>query len=237
MLDLNICKNLYAEGPATRSSWTVYAYNHRALVAPNDPCTNATGHRSAGIAFAPPTDTSYPDEYRGAMFVSDYTRRCIWSVGTDPDGSPDYGNIHTFVAGVAKPVNLAIGPGGDLYYVDLDGTIRRAALHGRREPAAHRPLATADPGRRAHAAERAVRRAADRAIPTARSLTYERDLNGDGLDVRFDRAGADLHLPDSRQRHGRPSRHRSLRPHRRDDGAGVLPGHTTQTGQPDLPPR
>ena len=42
------------------------------------------------------------------------------------DGNPAPGLVRTFVAGAANPVNLEIGPGGDLFYVDFDGgTIRR----------------------------------------------------------------------------------------------------------------
>ena len=38
---------------------------------------------------------------------------------------PSPGSIDTFVAGAANPVNVEFGPGGDLFYVDLAGTIRR----------------------------------------------------------------------------------------------------------------
>ena len=38
---------------------------------------------------------------------------------------PSPGSIDTFVAGAANPVNLEFGPGGDLFYVDFAGTIRR----------------------------------------------------------------------------------------------------------------
>ena len=42
------------------------------------------------------------------------------------DGQPSTGQVRTFVAGAANPVNLQIGPGGELYYVDFDGgTVRR----------------------------------------------------------------------------------------------------------------
>jgi hypothetical protein len=45
---------------------------------------------------------------------------------TGGDGLPDPATRATFVAGAANPVDLQIGPGGDLFYVDYDGgTIRR----------------------------------------------------------------------------------------------------------------
>ncbi len=38
---------------------------------------------------------------------------------------PSPGSIETFVAGAANPVNVEFGPGGDLFYVDFAGSIRR----------------------------------------------------------------------------------------------------------------
>ncbi len=45
------------------------------------------------------------------------------------DGLPDPTNRATFVLGAASPVDLKTGPGGDLFYADLNGgTIRRISL-------------------------------------------------------------------------------------------------------------
>ena len=45
------------------------------------------------------------------------------------DGVPDPATIRTFAAGAANPVELQIGPGGDLFYADFDGgTIRRVSF-------------------------------------------------------------------------------------------------------------
>ena len=42
------------------------------------------------------------------------------------NGLPDPATRATFAAGAANPVDLQIGPGGDLFYVDFSGgTIRR----------------------------------------------------------------------------------------------------------------
>jgi hypothetical protein len=47
------------------------------------------------------------------------------------DGHPASGQIRTFVAGAANPVNLETGPGGELFYPDFDGgTIRRIQYVG-----------------------------------------------------------------------------------------------------------
>ncbi len=62
----------------------------------------------------------------------------------EPTGSPTPNNRQTFVSGASNPVELQFGPGGDLYYVDLDGgTIRRIrSLTTNRAPVAR---ATATP--------------------------------------------------------------------------------------------
>jgi hypothetical protein len=60
------------------------------------------------------------------------------------DGVPDPARIRTFAAGAANPVQLQIGPGGDLFYADFDGgTIRQVSF-----PPANQPptaVATATP--------------------------------------------------------------------------------------------
>jgi PKD repeat protein len=58
------------------------------------------------------------------------------------DGNPAPGQIRTFVAGAANPVNLETGPRGDLFYVDFDGgTIRRIEYNNHNPEA----VATASP--------------------------------------------------------------------------------------------
>ena len=139
--DLNLCETLYAQGPpptpgrttrttTTRGSWPARA----AASAPR---------RSPAWPSRPPRG-SFPDEYDGALFFSDYSRDCIWAMLRGPDGLPDPANRMTFVAGASNPAELQFGPGGDLYYVDLDGgNIRRVrSLVTNRAPVAR---ATATP--------------------------------------------------------------------------------------------
>ena len=89
---------------------------------------------------------------------------------------PESGSARIFAAGAATPVDLEIGPGGDLFYVDiLGGTVRRIS--------ARQPVPTARrhrrPHRRSGAAERRPRRARlDR--PGGETLSYAWDLDGDG---------------------------------------------------------
>jgi len=78
------------------------------------------------VAFYPTAGGPYPAAYNGAVFFADYSRRCIWaSLPSTPGGLPDPANLQTFVSDAASPVDLEVGPGGELYYVDLGGTIRR----------------------------------------------------------------------------------------------------------------
>jgi glucose/arabinose dehydrogenase/PKD repeat protein len=121
--NLNICENLYAQGTGAVQA-PLFAWNHSAVVVPGETCP--TGSSSAsGIAFGR-TNSNYPSEYHGALFFADYSRDCIWAMLPGANGVPDPARIRTFAAGAANPVELQIGPGGDLFYPDFDaGTIRR----------------------------------------------------------------------------------------------------------------
>ena len=64
--------------------------------------------------------------YQGALFFSDNLRNNIWVMFKGADGLPDPTNRATFLLGAPSPVDLKTGPGGDLFYADLNGgTIRR----------------------------------------------------------------------------------------------------------------
>src|SRR5262249_10589480 len=121
--DLSLCESLYAQSAAVTAPY--YQYAHSDQVAPNDPCP--TGSTAiAGLAFAPSAGGTSPPAYAGALFFADNARDCIWVMKVGADGRPSPYLIETFVAGAANPVDLQIGPGGELYYIDFDGgTIRR----------------------------------------------------------------------------------------------------------------
>src|SRR2546428_6498865 len=112
-----------------------YTYAHSAKVVPGESCP--TGSSSiTGLAFY--TGGSYPTTYNGSLFFADYSRNCIWAMLAGSNGLPDPNNIVTFVAPAAAPVELQIGPGGDLFYVDFNGgEIRRLTFSG---PPPPRPL-------------------------------------------------------------------------------------------------
>ena len=153
-----------------------FRYHHNDLVLPNDVCPKG-GSSVAGTSFAFASGGSYPAEYRGALFFADYTRRCIWAIPTGTNGLPDISKRKTFVGGAAQPVDLQVGPGGDLFYVDLGGTVRRIRYFNQNQP----PIAVASANPTSGAAPLTV--AFDGSTSSdadGDALTYAWDLDGDG---------------------------------------------------------
>jgi glucose/arabinose dehydrogenase/regulation of enolase protein 1 (concanavalin A-like superfamily) len=125
---LNICMNLYNQRQAITTPY--FAYHHTTKVVSGETCS--TGSSSiAGLAFEFYDGSSYPAEYHGALFFADYARKCIWAITKGENGLPAPGLIRTFVTDAAGPVDVQVGPNGDLFYVDFDGgTIRRIRYTG-----------------------------------------------------------------------------------------------------------
>ncbi|HZS53367.1 MAG TPA: PQQ-dependent sugar dehydrogenase, partial [Bryobacteraceae bacterium] len=118
---LGICTSLYSQTNATTAPY--YTYNHQAKVAAGDETGVGSGAIS-GLTFY--DSGSYPATYQGALFFADYLRNDIWVMFKGTDGLPNPANIANFMLGAASPTDLKIGPGGDLFYADLNGgTIRR----------------------------------------------------------------------------------------------------------------
>jgi glucose/arabinose dehydrogenase len=124
--NLNICENLY--GATNRVKAPYYTYAHQAKVVSGETCPTGSSAVS-GLAFY--KTGPYPDSYDRALFFADYARNCIWVMKRGTNGLPDRAKRSTFVAGAAVPVDLQIGPDGDLFYADLaGGTIRRIRYFG-----------------------------------------------------------------------------------------------------------
>jgi glucose/arabinose dehydrogenase len=121
--NLNLCESLYSGAGQTAP---YYTYNHTAAVVPGESCS-AGGDAVSGLAFYPSSGGNYPAAYAGALFFADYSRNCIYAMRpSTPGGLPSTTNIEAFGQAASSPADLAIGPGNELYYVDLGGgTVRR----------------------------------------------------------------------------------------------------------------
>jgi glucose/arabinose dehydrogenase/PKD repeat protein len=175
--NLNICESLYGQPNAVAAPY--HAYHHNSRVVPNESCP--TGSSSiAGLQFEfTAASNSYPAEYDGALFFADYSRDCIWAMLKGADGHPAQGQIRTFAAGAANPVNLETGPGGDLFYVDFDGgTIRRIRYFSTNQPPT--AVATATPTTGAAPLTVAFDGTSSSDPDPGDTLTYAWDLDGDG---------------------------------------------------------
>ena len=164
----------------------------------------------SGVAFTPPA-SSFPDRATTARCSSPTTAatasgRC--SRGTnglpDPSNRPDLRRRRRRTRS-----ELQFGPGGDLYYVDLDGgTIRRVrslTANQRADRAGH-----GDADAAARAADRDLRRPRLER-PRRPAITYAWDLDGDGAFDDSTSATPELHVHDDRHVHRPAARARPRR--------------------------
>jgi glucose/arabinose dehydrogenase/PKD repeat protein len=171
-LNVTICENLYATGPATVTP-PYWSYRHGQQPGPAS-CTNA-GSAISAIAFA---GAPYPAQYHGALFVGDYVSSCMWALMPGSNGLPDPANIKTILTGVA-PVDLEAGPDGRLYYVDIGaGTVSRLDYFSSNQP----PIAsfTATPPYGLTPLTVQFDASATTDDGPSSSLTFQWDLDGDG---------------------------------------------------------
>jgi len=172
-----LCMNLYENdnaGGRTPVTPPFHSYRHMG------------GASISAVAFY--TGEQWPAEYRNALFFADLiTNRIRVLADTDGDGLPDplpEGGAPVFGLGNLPVVDLVSGPGGDLFFVNINnGRITRIAWDAdtsRRNLAPSAAIALAK-GALADGPERTVSFSAANSVdPDGDSLAWTWDLDGDG---------------------------------------------------------
>ncbi|CAN5874336.1 hypothetical protein BH18ACT11_BH18ACT11_00830 [soil metagenome] len=171
--DLNICENLYTQTNAVNAPY--FTYGHGTQVA-GESCPTNNGSVISALAFY--NGGSYPDEYDDALFFADHSRKCIWVMPKGTNGLPNPGQLKPFVTGAENPVDLQVGPNGDLFYVDLNGgTIRRIQYASANQPPIARATANPTSGPTPLTVSFDGTSSSD---ADGSTLTHDWDLDGDG---------------------------------------------------------
>ncbi|MFI9815063.1 PQQ-dependent sugar dehydrogenase [Saccharothrix variisporea] len=176
---LTMCSSLYSTAGSVTAPY--YAYNHNACVVNYTGCRTG-GSSITGIAFY--NGGSYPSAYNGALFFGDHSRNEIWAMMPGANGLPDPAVRQCLVcadssgAGAGHPVDLQIGPGGDLFYVNMDnGTIHRVVYTAANQPPTARISANPTSGDAPLTVNFSGTASTD---PEGGALAYSWDLDGNG---------------------------------------------------------
>jgi PKD repeat protein len=171
---LTICSDLYDTPGSTAAPY--FTYNHQDSVVNGDGCSTGSSSVSAMAFYASGT---YPGSYDGALFFGDHSRNCIWVMPEGSNGLPDPSEVAVFLSPAIGPVDLEIGPGGDLFYAGFDdGTIRRIQYFSDNQPPI--VVATAHPTS-GDAPLHVDLDASDSHDPNGDPLSFSWDLDGDGI--------------------------------------------------------
>ena len=103
------------------------------------------------------------------------------------------------MTGAAQPVDLQVGPGGDLFYVSFSGTVRRIRYFNQNQP----PIAVVSANTTSGAAPLTVTfDGSGSSDPDGDALAYAWDLDGDGAFDDATNAAANVHVHPTWQLHG-----------------------------------
>lgn len=162
-----------------------YGYQHSAKVTASEICRTGSSAIS-GIAFNNNAN-NYPPAYDNALYFADSSRRCIWAVLADPNGNPNAANRVALVQNDntsstdkgPRVVDLQSGPGGNLYYVDLEGgRVVRLDYFSANQPPTALISATPTNGPAPLAVQFSAAASSD--PEDGSNLQYAWDLDGDG---------------------------------------------------------
>jgi PKD repeat protein len=112
--NLDICEGLY--GTPEVVTHPTFHYQHLNAVVPGESCPSGSSSIS-GLAFY--SGSSYPPDYDGALFFSDYSRNCIWAMLHPPSAT-----------GSTPSLSFGFNEGNGPTSADLSGHNRTATLVG-----------------------------------------------------------------------------------------------------------
>jgi glucose/arabinose dehydrogenase len=163
-VNLPICESLYL---TTEARTPHYSYAH-----------SGAGAAVSGIALY--RGSNFPAAYDGALFFADYVRGWIKVMAPGANGLPDANNIVDFVPSGSGAVDLQIGPGGELFYVNIyTGTIRKITYVSANTPPVAQMTADVTSGPPPLAVQ--FDAAGSHDVDPGDNITYAWDLNGDGV--------------------------------------------------------